>query len=299
MEQLMKEIFLTAIIDGTIESNLKAMGYSSRICVGLRKEMGLVSIINNGKKTAVILPHIVNKNQQFCINIKENISRQISPYNLSLNIVYEDDDLAVIDKPSGLAVISTHNHYGKSLENALANIWGSNFVYRPVNRLDRDTSGLMIVAKNKLAHSLLTKSKINRQYLAIVDGIITQNGIIDAPLETKNSQSMIRVVSPTGKSATTIYEVIKTYPDKNYSLIKCTLLTGRTHQIRAHMHHIGHSLCCDKLYNLSPKEIICPNGEKLNRQALHSYTIEFTHPMTKQIIKLASVPIFCNKYDII
>lgn len=293
-----RRVDLTAIIDGTVYENLKALGYSTTICTRLRKQMGLVCLTQSENLVGIILTYKLQIGQPFCIFLGDNIVREIPTFDLPIDIVYEDIDLAVINKPSGIAVISSHGHYGRSLENALANIWGSNFVYRPVNRLDRDTSGLMIVAKNQACHSKLSLHKINREYIALASGHVEYNGIIDAPIALKSDESMIRIISSIGKTAQTIITPIAYYEQHNYTLVKCKLLTGRTHQIRVHLAHLGHSLCCDKLYNTNTLPIVAPNGNTLDRQALHSYKLNFVHPMNNKNITLYAKCNFCNIYEL-
>ena len=220
----------------------------------------------------------------------ENI-KSVAKYDIPLNIVYEDEDLAIINKQANLAVINAREHYGKSLENALANIWGD-FVYRPVNRLDRDTSGLMIVAKNQLAHSILSGSKITKKYLALADGKFQGEGLIDVPIARVDNSIIERCVRVDGKDARTKYKVIKNF--SFYSLVELELLTGRTHQIRVHMKYISHPLLGDGIYNPAQKDVILDNGFKLSRQALHSSYLKFTHPITKKEIEISSKPDFID-----
>lgn len=279
----MKIIDYTAKLNGTVEENLRLIGYSSKLITKLRKELGLIYSLDRKIPLRTIDKIYIGEN--FQITIKDEIKRKIPSYNLPLEFVYEDNDIAVINKPNNLAVISTSNHYAKSLENALHSIWGD-FIYRPVNRLDKDTSGLMIIAKNQLAHSILSKEKIIKKYVALVDGKLLGTGIIDAPIYKNETGSMVRVVDNRGKFAKTSYKSLKVYTD--YSLVEFTLYTGRTHQIRVHSSYIGHPLCCDFLYNPNPKPVITPNGKKLDRTALHSSYLEFTHPISKKKITLTS-----------
>lgn len=292
-----RTVKLTAIKNASVEENLKSMGFSSALAVSLRKRLGLIYLIDEfGIKKSLRTIDVIDSGQEFFIVSQDNSKRIIPKYEYVLKIAYQDQDYAVIDKPSGMAVISTKKHYGKSLENALANMWGENYVYRPINRLDRDTSGLMVVAKSQLAHSMLSPQDIHREYLALVEGKMPQSGTIDAPIALESLGGMKRIVRQDGKQATTHYQSIKSCD--TYSLVKFRLESGRTHQIRVHCNYIGHSVCCDKLYNPNPQKLICDNGFVLDRQALHSYYVSFTNPITKKTIQCNSIPEFVDK-DII
>ncbi len=285
----MREIEIVAIKNGTIEENLREMGFSSSICLRLRKKMGLIKVDN----VPFRIVDKVSKEQCIKIILEDKIERKIEPnFSIDVKIVYEDEDLAVINKPAGLTVISTKEYYGKSLENALAAKWGD-FVYRPVNRLDRDTSGLMIVAKNQFAHSELSKTHIERKYIALCEGVVEESGVINKSIERKAGSIMERSVQEKGKEAITLYKLKKIY--SNYCLVELELKTGRTHQIRVHMAYIGHSLLGDSLYNSNFKENrVLDNGYVLTRQALHSTYLSFNHPVTKQQIILESKPDFID-----
>lgn len=270
-----------------LEEFLKSQGYSSRICNLLKKEMGLVTV--NGSPSLVVAQ--IAKGDKIVVKLQENPAK-IAPFDHKVDIIFEDEDLAVINKAPDIAVIATNAHYGKSLMNALANVWGD-FVFHPVNRLDKGTSGLMIVAKNQLAHSILSgeisedkereEKQVKREYLAIVhntaDNILSGSGTIIADIGQPNAESMLRgVVEVGGKYAKTYYEVLAC--NQNASLVKLVLATGRTHQIRVHLSHIGHPLFGDDLYGGDKALIVRP--------ALHSNTISFCHPITRQQISLSA-----------
>ena len=283
----MRLINITAKINATIEENLRSQNYSSSLCSRLRKRMGLITVNNEPKR----IVDVVTVGDTISIVLEDAKIEPVIKANIPIKIVYEDEDLAIIDKQANLAVINTRDHYGKSLENALANIWGD-FVYRPVNRLDRDTSGLMIVAKNQLAHSVLNYAPIEKRYLALVEGKLEGEGDIIAPIDREQDSIIKRCVRDSGKYAETHYKVIQNY--STYTLVELVLKTGRTHQIRVHMAHINHPLLCDGIYNENAHDIILDNGFKLDRQALHASYLKFEHPIEKKIIEISSKPDFID-----
>lgn len=261
-----RELTYKAVFDGKIEDNLREYGYSSQLIVRLKSRMGLVTVND------VPQPLIANVKEGDVIKvILEDEPSPRPKYNHSINIVYEDEDIAVIDKTPDVAVIETMPHYGRSLANILAGVWGD-FVYRPINRLDRQTSGLMAVAKNGYVHSMFStkRSDMVREYLAVVHGIIDEEGVIEAPIAKCNDGSVRREVRADGQYARTVYKRVEVYGDR--SLVRFRLDTGRTHQIRVHSSYIGHSLMGDDMYGGSLSEI--------SRHALHSCYMEFIHPIT-------------------
>lgn len=209
----------------------------------------------------------------------------LEPENIKLDIIYEDDDLIVINKPSGLVVHPGNGNKNHTLVNALLYYnkeLSTNDENRPgiVHRLDKDTSGLMIVAKNNKAHQLLAegfKNKtITRKYLALVVGEIKENeGVIDAPIgRDPDDRKKFIITQNNSKSAISNFKVIKRY--KGYTLIELKLLTGRTHQIRVHMKYIGHPVYNDPVYSNSTSDF---------GQFLHSYKLSFTHPITNKLLE--------------
>jgi len=217
---------------------------------------------------------------------------QIVPTEGSLNIIYEDEDIICINKEAGIVVHPSHGHYADSVSNRLA--WyfkekNENHVMRAVGRLDKDTSGVVIFAKNRPSAAGLSHQSIKglrlKQYLALCEGILDKKeGFIEAPIGRSTTEKILRVVRDDGDYAKTGYEVIKEFD--GYSFIKLTLYTGRTHQIRVHMNHIGHPLLGDPLYG---KMIIDNHG--MSRTALHSYQTEIFHPMTgEKLLFTADIP---------
>ena len=210
----------------------------------------------------------------------------VKPYDIPLVIPYEDEHLYVIDKPAPLASQSSANHPDDALENALYAHLGcpADFVYRPVNRLDKGTSGLMIVAKDAHAQhrlqKLLHSDDFARQYLAVVEGKLpAKSGVIDAPIGKEDAASIRRLVREDGKPSVTHYEVLEERNGR--SLVKLRLETGRTHQIRVHMAHLGCPVCGDFLYGTELPELP-------GRFALHSHELTLTHPLTMEGLHIVS-----------
>lgn len=194
---------------------------------------------------------------------------------LSVPIVYEDDDLIIFNKPYDMPVHPSRNHQTDTLANAFCGYMqskGHNGTFRAINRLDRDTTGLCVVAKNKLVASFLS-GELNKEYTAICSGVVTpSSGRIDAPIERCDEFSITRRVGENGQRSVTDYEVLKV--NCKYSLVKVNLQTGRTHQIRVHFAHLGYPLAGDSLYGGDCTE--------LSTHALCCNKVWFTHPITKQ-----------------
>lgn len=214
----------------------------------------------------------------------------LEPQNLHLDIVYEDEDVIVVNKPQGMVVHPSAGHPDHTLVNGLLyhtkNLADSPESFRPgiVHRIDKDTSGLLMVAKNDRARESLEKQlaeKINkREYLAIVHGNFeTKNGVIDAPIGRNPNNRKQMAVNPKRKAAVTHFTVLEQF--KNYSLVKCILETGRTHQIRVHMKYIGHPLAGDPLYG--PKKTLAGHG-----QFLHAKTLGFYQPSTNDWLEFTA-----------
>jgi len=229
----------------------------------------------------------VKLNDHIIVTEKEVVEADIQPEDLDLDIYYEDDDVAIVYKPKGMVVHPSPGHYTGTLVNGLMyqikNLSGINGEIRPgiVHRIDKDTSGLLMVAKNDIAHrglveQLMAKS-VKRKYTALVHGNIPHDyGTVDAPIgRNKNDRQAMAVVDD-GKEAVTHFNVIEHF--KDYTLIECELETGRTHQIRVHMKYIGYPLVGDPKYG--PKRTLDIGG-----QALHAGVIGFEHPVTHEYIE--------------
>lgn len=257
-------------------------------------EDGLI-LVNDKKVKA---GYTLKLNDQVFIKYAPPKEMDLTPEDIKLDIVYEDEDLLVINKPQGLVVHPAVGNYSGTLVNALLynvkNLSGINGVIRPgiVHRLDKDTSGLMVVAKNDFAHVNLSKQiqtkECKRHYIALHDGTPKETeGVITNYLtrDTKNRLKYMVSKVDEGKFSESHYKVINKF--NGYSLIEWELKTGRTHQIRVHSAHIKHPIVGDTLYNSNPCKF------KLNGQLLHSYKLQFIHPKTN---KLLSFEIGLPKY---
>lgn len=233
-------------------------------------------VIVNGK--VVSSSYIVRMDDEIIVDDKLDFEIHVEAEELPLDIIYEDDDLLIINKESGMVVHPAPGHYSGTLVNALLYRYslsgGESFRPGIVHRLDKDTSGLMIVAKNEWAHdklsSMISKKEIERKYLAIVSGVIKhETGTIDAPVgRDENNRQKMAVTDHNGKDAITHFKVLERFSNSTY--IECKLDTGRTHQIRVHMAYIGYPVLNDPLYGRGK----CSDFG----QMLHSYSIRFNHP---------------------
>lgn len=209
------------------------------------------------------------------INIEDS-GKAPESADIKINLLYEDEDLIAAEKPAFMPVHESRNHRGDTLSNAVAGICGGAF--RAIYRLDRDTSGIVLIAKNEFAAAKLA-GRVRKDYYAVVCGRIEGSGVIDAPIKRERESIIKRCVAPDGESAVTYYTALK--HSEKYTLVKLKLETGRTHQIRVHFAHIGYPLAGDTLYGGST--------EKIGRQALHCRDIYFTHPVSEE-----EIHIFCE-----
>lgn len=206
-------------------------------------------------------------------------NNEITPIKGKLNVIYEDDFILVVDKPPLMPVHPTKNHQTDTLANIVryySKNKGEDYTFRAINRIDRDTSGLVVIAKNRFVANEI--KSLYKEYTAICCGNIVEDGTVNKNIKLKENSKMVRQVSDDGMKAITHYKVIS--KTENYSEILCTLETGRTHQIRCHMSYLGYPLAGDDLYGGSLLHI--------NRQALHCSKVVFTHPITKNSINLQS-----------
>ena len=236
------------------------------------------NVLVNGQSVNVSYKVKLGDVIEYDLDLNEEID--VTPEDIPIDIVYEDDDLLVINKESGMVVHPAPGHYTGTLVNALLYRFNLNSgeANRPgiVHRLDKDTSGLMLVAKNEFTHEKLSemigKKDVERKYLAIVDGLIKHDtGTIDAPIGRDiNNRQKMAVTDVNGKDSITHFKVLERFD--NNTFIECILETGRTHQIRVHMNYIGYPINNDPLYG---------RGRATDfGQMLHSYSIKFNHPRT-------------------
>lgn len=266
----------------SISDFLKSKGYTSSNIVELKKyENGIV--LNGTWAYMNQKPAILDRLLVRVCEYKK--SENILPVFIKLDIKYEDEDIVVVNKPSGMPIHPSLNNYENSMANALMYCYREkNFVFRCINRLDRDTTGLTVVAKHFLSAGILNtsmqKREIKRVYNAIVedDGSLTERGTVDAPIAREDNTLIKRKVSSEGQRAITHFKVLKRL--NGASLIELRLDTGRTHQIRVHMNYIGHPLVGDYLYNerYYDKENVRP--------LLHSKSLSFIHPITGENLYL-------------
>ena len=260
---------------------------SDRLLLKLKKAD---KIFLNGKNTFV--NNLIQPNDiiQVYIDFEEDNSNIIAT-DMKLDILYEDDAYLIVNKPSGVPVHPSMEHYQDSLSNGIKSYFDKINLHkkiRPVNRIDKDTSGIVIFAKNEyIQECLIRQMKTNtfiKEYIAICQGIFeTKSGTINAPISRKENSIIERCININGDTAITHYEVLKKEPSANYSIVKCSLETGRTHQIRVHMQYMGHPLLSDTLYSVA--------SPLISRQALHSYYTSFIHPIKKEKVEyVAPIP---------
>ncbi|SFP90775.1 23S rRNA pseudouridine1911/1915/1917 synthase [Lachnospiraceae bacterium XBB1006] len=263
----------------TIWNFLKEKGFSKPILTSIKHAED--AVYKNNRPAKLYEPLLAGDTLRVVIR-EESSSEQILPVCYPLDIVFEDEDLIVINKRANMPIHPSIKNYDNTLANALAYYYrteSSPFVFRCMNRLDRDTTGLTVIAKNPYSAAILSRSMKNREfhrvYYAGVTGHPPAFGTVDAPIAREKDSIITRVVDfANGQSARTNFEVIQY--GKNYSLIKLVLETGRTHQIRVHMKYLGHPLPGDFIYN--------PDFRHIARQPLHAKSLTFPHPITGEFL---------------
>lgn len=272
-------------------------GYSTELIKHLKQTVNLDAF------------HILKYGEHVTIDIVENeVSNIIPNPDLPLNIMYEDEDILIINKPNDMPIHPSKGNLNNTLGNAvMAHFQNQNFVYRPITRLDRDTTGVCLIAKNKLAASniafQINANQISRSYIGVVKGniyklltidekfkkipnyenLIHLDFLIDVPIKREEESELKRIVAKDGEQAITKVIALRYDSEKDYSICKFKLFTGRTHQIRVHMLHIGYPIIGDFLYN--------PDYTYIDRQALHSNELIFKHPITNEVIRfVAKIP---------
>ena len=263
----------------TIQQFLKDKGFSHAVIVQLKKTKE--GIQKNG--TWAYVNELLSCGDTLFVHWEEeSLSQNIVPVDLPFPVIYEDEDLLVVNKPADMPIHPSMNNYENTLANAAMHYFkqkGEAFTYRCINRLDRDTSGLTILAKNMLSGGILAKHsglrEIKREYVAIVSGNAPESGTVNAPIARLDGSTIERCVDfVQGEHAVTHFWKLAYNEEKDLSLIRLKLETGRTHQIRVHMKYIGFPLIGDFLYN--------PDNRYIKRQALHSVALTFVHPVSGQ-----------------
>ena len=261
-------------------------------------------LIKKGKATiggkSIKANYRLRNGDNVVLNIPKPEPLEILPENIPLDILYEDNDVILVNKPKGMVVHPAAGHYSGTLVNALLyhckdNLSGINGVLRPgiVHSIDMDTTGVIIACKNDNAHQNIAKQlaehSITRRYVAIVNGNLKEDeGVVDAPIARAKNDRKKMAVDKDGKTAVTHYKVLERL--KNYTYIECVLETGRTHQIRVHMSYINHPLLGDEIYS-GKKESM-----KLQGQCLHAMVLGFIHPTTNEYMEFkAPIPEYFNE----
>ncbi|MBJ6363855.1 RluA family pseudouridine synthase [Paenibacillus sp. GCM10012307] len=241
----------------------------------------------------------VNAGDQLAIRMEKERSDDILPQPMELEILYEDDDLLVVSKPAGIIVHPTHGHYTNTLANGVVYHWqqrGEQVRFRPIHRLDQDTSGVVAIAKNPYIHQQLSeqmqRDEMDKEYYAFVFNVPTPaSGTVNEPIDRDPEQPHIRIVTLDGYPSVTHYETLHSYGNGAAALVALRLETGRTHQIRVHMQHLGCNLIGDQMYGRTETHLVPWMSEAeaaAGRQALHARRLAFTHPGTGQRISFAA-----------
>lgn len=275
---LMKLTYIVTDSDESIKQILKnKFNMSDRFILKLKSSNSIY--IND---VSVFINYKIQVNDILTIieNSKEDSSNIVPNSNIKLNILYEDDFLLIVDKSSNLPVHPSILHYEDSLSNAVKYHFDKIDLYkkiRPVNRLDKDTSGIVIFAKNEYIQECLVKQMkqnvFKKKYLAVLSGILEKDsGTISAPIARKNDSIIEREIREDGDLAISHFKVLERF--NNMTLVEYTLETGRTHQLRVHSKYIGHPIVGDSLYGLQ--------SPLISRQALHAYEVSFVHPINKE-----------------
>ena len=276
------------ITEGTkIREYLKnELGLSSRLIrsASLNKKI----FVNH---EVVKMNRILNVGEVIKIDLEKDESQDIAPEKMDIEIIYVDEDILVVNKRPFMVVHPTKNYQSGTLANGVINYFvesNQNCIVRLVSRLDMNTSGLIIIAKNQFAHGTLSKemseNNVGKRYLAIVHGNLENtSGTIDLPIYKPEGieNGIRRVIDERGQRSITHYKVIETF--EKASLVECKLETGRTHQIRVHLGSIGHPIYGDTLYGYGEEEL-----ELIKRQALHAYALDFKSPRTGEMLALKS-----------
>lgn len=285
----------------TIEKNVEKEHDGKRIRLFLKEDLGISSrMIRSASiekrilvnKVAVKMDYLLKVNDNVVVNLFKEESQNITPEPMNLDIVYEDDDIIVVNKRPNMIVHPTKNNKSGTLANGLLHYFketGQKCIVRLVSRLDMDTSGLIIIAKHQFAHMQLSKDmtedNIEKRYIAVVHGNLEKlEGTIDLPIYRPDGEGAVRrVIDDRGQRSVTHYKVIERL--KEADIVECILETGRTHQIRVHLKSLGHPIYGDTFYSEED------DNKLISRQALHAYGLDLQSPRTKKPLELrATLP---------
>lgn len=256
----------------------KHIGLSTTLVRRLKRTGG--GIVLNGKNVTVI--DRVCAGDKLVITIPGRQSKNIVPVDIPVDILYEDEDIIAVNKPRSMPTHPSCGHQSDTLANGVIHHLGRGTAFHAITRLDRDTSGVVLIAKNSAAAALLTEDmknkRIRKEYVAVVNGVpVPECGIISAPVKKKENSGILRHIAADGKEAITQYEVKNTLDELTF--VKLLPITGRTHQLRVHMSYIGTPIYGDRMYG-APQ-----SGEQTR---LHCHRISFFHPMTKEEITVTA-----------
>ena len=270
------KIISTNETDTNIKEFLKQNGFTATLI----KKVKYGGVFVNGKN--VTMRGIVKHGDEVFVNLPEDVSEGIPPIDMPLDIIYEDEYMIAVNKPRNMPTHPSKGNSLPTLANGVMAHFKGNHTFRSINRLDRDTSVIVLIAKDAYSAAALSssmkKGEFKKKYIAKVEGILEQKqGIIDAPIRREAEGEMKRIVALDGKRAITEYKVIS--ENNGRSIVEVILHTGRTHQIRVHFAYIGHPLCADFLY-----------GERIEGEcySLHCYELSLPHPKTGKMITLSA-----------